>query len=94
MCIADEVEAIPKARLMLRYCSYSGHIPVEGQHSGTCCCCVVAGIERIIYVMYKLAVDLVPSQVEGSQLKQSISVVQRSNVVRGEKEEDFDCCSR
>ena len=46
MCIADEVEAIPRARLMLRYCSYSGHIPVEGQHSGTCC--EVACIERII----------------------------------------------
>ena len=92
MCIADEVEAIPRARLMLRYCSYSGHIPVEGQHSGTCC--EVACIERITYVMYRLVVDLVPSQVEDSQLKQSISIVQRSNVERGEKEEDFDFCSR
>ena len=73
MCTADEVEAIPRARLMLRYCSYSGHIPVEGQHSGTCC--EVACIERIIYVMYKLAVDLVPNQVEGPQLKRSISIV-------------------
>ena len=90
MCMANEVEAIPRVRLMLRYCSYSGHIPVEGQHSGTCC--VVACIERIIYVMYKPVVDLVPSLVEGSQLKQSISIGQRSNVERGEKEEDFDCC--
>ena len=92
MCIADGVEAIPRARLMLRYCSYSGHIPVEGQHSGTCC--VVACIERVTYVMYKPVVVLVPSQVEGSQLKQSISIVQRSNVEEKEKEEDFDCCSR
>ena len=92
MCIAGEIEAIPRARLMLRYCSYSGHIPVEGQHSGTCC--VGACIESIIYVKYKLVVDLVPSQVEDSQLKQSISIVQRSNVERGEKEEDSDFCSR
>ena len=65
---------------------------MEGQHSGTCC--VVACIERVIYVMYKLVVDPVPSQVEGSQLKQSILIVQRSNFEKGEKEEDFDCCSR
>ena len=92
MYIVDEVEAIPKARLMLRYCSYSGDIP-EGQHSGTCC--LVACMERIMDVMYSLVVDLVPSRVEGSQLKQSISIVQRSNVEKGEKEEDFDsCCSR
>ena len=45
MCIADSVEAILRARLLLRYCSYSGRIPVEGQSNGTCC--AVAGIERI-----------------------------------------------
>lgn len=44
-CIADKVAATPRARLLLRYCSYSGHIPVEGQNSGTCC--AVACIERI-----------------------------------------------
>lgn len=36
---------MPRARLLLRYRSYSGHIPVEGQSSGTCC--TVACIERI-----------------------------------------------
>ena len=45
-------------------------------------------------VMYRLVVDLVPSPVEGYQLKQSIEVGQRSNVEMREKEKDFDCCSR
>lgn len=44
-CTADEVEAILRVRLLLRCCNYSGHIPVEGQDSGTCC--AVACIEKI-----------------------------------------------
>ena len=42
---AGSVEAILKARLLQKYCNYSGHIPGEGQSSGTCC--AVACIERI-----------------------------------------------
>ena len=34
-CIVESVAAILKARLLLRCCNYSGHIPVEGQSNGT-----------------------------------------------------------
>lgn len=61
---ADWAEAILKARLLLRYCSYSGHIPVEGQSSDTFC--TVACIERI-KVMYGLVEDLVLGGIEGCQ---------------------------
>ena len=43
--------------------------------------------------MYRTVEDLVPSPVEGCQWKQSISVVWRDNVERGEREEDFGYCS-
>ena len=44
-------------------------------------------------VMYRFVEDLVPGPVEGCQWKQSDSVVERSNVEGGEREEDFDCCA-
>ena len=43
--------------------------------------------------MYKIVEDLVPGPVEGCQWKQSNSVVERSNVEGGEREEDSDCCT-
>lgn len=43
--------------------------------------------------MYRLVEDLVPSPVEGYQLRQWMSVVSPCNVEGGEREEGFDCCS-
>ena len=74
-CSEDEVgvEAIPRERLLLRNCSHSGHIPVEGQNSGTCCVSGVHGKDED--VMYRLAESLVPGLVECCQRRQSHSVV-------------------
>ena len=69
----DGVEAILRARWLLRYYSYSGHVPAEGHNSGTCC--AVACIERMGDVMYRLVEDLISGPVVGCQLKWSISVV-------------------
>lgn len=44
-CSEDWVEATLRVRLWLRYCSYSGHIPVEGQSNDTYC--AVACIEMM-----------------------------------------------